>query len=106
MMRTELEIPGRKSATHGDMNCMVRSEIHPFAFRVHAHKWGTVISGYKYDTSANEMTEIARGNPQWPQAFFPVTKNLTLKPGDFLVARCTYNTTDNPLTTYIGNDFC
>lgn len=101
-MRTRLTIPGRNAVTHGDMNCIVRSEIHPFAFRTHAHKWGSVITGYKYDTQTNEIIEFARGNPQWPQSFYPVTSNLTLSPGDFFVGRCTYNTTDNPQVTYIG----
>jgi hypothetical protein len=51
------------------------------------------------------MIEFARGNPQWPQAFYPVTANVTLTPGDFFVARCTYNTTTNPDNTYIGKRF-
>ena len=51
------------------------------------------------------MVEFARGNPQWPQAFYPVTNSVTLVPGDFFVARCTYNTTDNPNPTFIGTKF-
>ena len=64
--------------------------------------WSTVITGYMYDTRKDEMVEFARGNPQWPQAFYPVTQNVTLTPGDFFVARCTYNTTNNPNPTFIG----
>ena len=71
-------------------------------FRTHAHQWGTVITGYKYDTRTDELIEFAKGNPQWPQAFYPVTANVTLTPGDFFVARCTYNTDNNPSNTYIG----
>lgn len=29
-----------------------------------------------------------------PQAFYPITKNLTIYPNDFLAARCTYSTTN------------
>jgi hypothetical protein len=36
------------------------------------------------------------------QAFYPVTANVTLTPGDFFVARCSYNTTTNPNPTFIG----
>ena len=63
-----------------------------------------MVSGYKFDTQTNEMIEFAKGNPQWPQAFYPVTANVTLNPGDFFVARCTYDTTNNPSNTYIGKE--
>ena len=40
-----------------------------------------------------EYTEIAKGSPQWPQAFYPVKEDFEVKDGDYLVARCTYNST-------------
>ena len=51
---------------------------------------------------SREYTEIAKGNPQWPQAFYPIEKNVTVNPGDFLVARCTYNSTGTDKYTNIG----
>ncbi len=49
-----------------------------------------------------EYIEIAKGNPQWPQAFYPTEKNVTVSPTDFLVARCTYNSTGVDHYTQIG----
>ena len=67
--------------------------MHPFAYRTHAHKLGVVKSGYVVKTSqdnSEEWTEIGRRSPQLPQMFFPVSnKELEVKKGDVLAARCT-----------------
>lgn len=91
------------SEIHGDINCLLESPapIHPFAFRVHAHKLATVIAGYKVEENG-DFTLIGKGNPQWPQAFYPVEKNITVEPRQMLAARCTYSTTTFPNTTRIG----
>ena len=85
------------------MNCQVDMRMKPFAFRTHAHSHGVVITGYKYTPSTGEMTEFARGNPQWPQAFYPVTNQVTFEPGDYIVARCTFNTTDSDKALHIAS---
>jgi hypothetical protein len=47
---------------------MTESEpIYPFAYRVHAHALGVVITGYKYAQQNDSWTLLAKGNPQWPQ---------------------------------------
>jgi hypothetical protein len=65
--------------------------------RTHAHSLGTVITGYAYNEGRNEYREIARGNPQWPQAFYPMKELQTVKPGEIVTAR--YST---PWVIFIG----
>jgi hypothetical protein len=48
-----------------------------------------VITGYAYNEGRNEYREIARGNPQWPQAFYPMKELQTVKPGEIVTARYT-----------------
>lgn len=52
-----------------DANCkyMETYPIHIFAYRVHTHKLGVVVTGYSYNTLNNNWTFLAKGNPQWPQ---------------------------------------
>ena len=53
---------------HVDINCRLdRSPINIFAYRVHAHALGKVVTGYKYSDNDQQWTLIAKGNPQWPQ---------------------------------------
>ena len=40
-------------------------ELHPFAFRVHTHKLGTAVSGWKINNGNWEL--IGKRNPQKPQ---------------------------------------
>ncbi|XP_055863805.1 peptidyl-glycine alpha-amidating monooxygenase B-like isoform X2 [Biomphalaria glabrata] len=68
-----------------DISCtfMMDKSIIPFAFRTHAHGLGTVITGYQYNGTYHE---IGKGNPQWPQAFYPVKEVIEVKPGDAFVS--------------------
>ena len=95
LFRLWMSIPPNTPMYHGDMNCVITNPngFKPFAFRTHSHAFGTVTTGYKYSPKTGEMTEFARGNPQWPQAFYPVTNNVTFEKGDYIVGRCSYNTT-------------
>ncbi|KAK7501583.1 hypothetical protein BaRGS_00007014 [Batillaria attramentaria] len=69
-------------------------EIHPFAFRTHAHKLGRVISGYR--VRHQQWQEIGRQDPRKPQMFYNVTDpEMTIKNGDILAARCTMENTNN-----------
>lgn len=49
-----------------------------------------------------QLEEIARGNPQWPQAFYGMSQVIDLENEDILAARCTYNSTERNSTTYFG----
>ena len=73
-----------------------------FAFRTHAHQHGTVITGYLIRD--NHFTEIARGNPQKPQMFYPMNNEVIVDNGDAIAARCTFNTTMESDTVYFGKE--
>jgi len=107
LLRSRLEIPPFTAAVHGDVNCQanLRSPIHVFAYRTHAHSLGSVISGYRFSAGdkGDEWKMIAKGNPNWPQAFYPMATELVVNPGDILAARCTYNTTGHSSPTRIGS---
>ena len=71
-------------------------------FRPHAHSLGKRIIGMKTDGTTHESKIIADGDPQKPQAFYPLKEVVTIKPGDSLFARCTYDSTSSGKTTRIG----
>lgn len=65
-------------------------EIHPFAYRTHAHNLGVVISGYKWNQNSRKWDQIGKMDPKLPEMFYPVdTQDLVIRNGDQLVARCT-----------------
>jgi len=79
------------ATTYAETACKIRTQvpIHPFAFRVHTHKLGRVVSGFKV-TKDMEWTLIGKEDPQLPQMFFPVANDqLTLNEGDTIATRCT-----------------
>ena len=103
MRDSNVDFPPHTAVIHGDVNCKVRGIPSPvtfFAYRPHTHAHGTVITGYHYTDS--NLVEIARGNPQKPQTFYPMKNMVTVKNGDFLAARCTFNTTLDDDRIYIG----
>ena len=69
----------------------LESPLTVFAYRTHAHKHGTRISGYRVDagdeTREGKIVEIARGDPQKPQAFYPTTQPQVIHNGDWIAAR-------------------
>lgn len=68
-------------------------KINVFAFRVHAHVHGDVNTAYK--VRGGNWTELARGDPQWPQAFYPSKGVYDLQPGDTIVGSCTFHNDEN-----------
>ncbi|CAH1796518.1 unnamed protein product [Owenia fusiformis] len=97
-------VPGNTPVYHVDMSCRFKGtqDIHPFAFRPHAHTLGRVISGYKIDPKTREWDMLGKGNPQWPQAFYPMDGVKTIHPGDDVVGRCTFNSTGRSRATNVG----
>eukprot|EP00057_Strongylocentrotus_purpuratus_P006222 XP_011660696.1 PREDICTED: peptidyl-glycine alpha-amidating monooxygenase A isoform X1 [Strongylocentrotus purpuratus] len=97
----DINIPAHSTNVHSDIACKYDSSanIHPFAFRAHAHDLGKVITGYLIRNG--EWTVIAKGSPKWPQAFYPIGESYTIQPGDILAARCTYDS-DKDIATYAG----
>ena len=64
-----------------------------------------LIIGMKTDGETRESKIIADGDPQKPQAFYPLKEIVTIKPGDSLFARCTYDSTSKTRSTQIGKPF-
>jgi hypothetical protein len=64
-----------------------------FAYRVHAHMLGDVNSAYR--VRDNEWVQLARGDPQWPQAFYPTDAIYDIKDGDPIVGMCSYHNDEN-----------
>jgi len=91
------------STTYFESSCEIEDprEIHPFAYRVHTHGLGKVVSGWRVrDKSSWQL--IGKKDPQLPQMFYPVEeKGMTVSKGDTIAARCTMvNNRDR--TTYVG----
>lgn len=96
-----------------------------FNSRTHAHKLGSVITGYKvHDNNFEVITsiltysmwsscsnchnleqEIARGDPQKPQTFYPMRHFVHLSQDDQVAARCTYDTRGETEVTRIGGSW-
>ncbi len=66
--------------------------IHPFAFRVHTHSLGQVVSGWKVKNK-HEWKLLGKENPQLPQMFYPIQaeEGTTLTRGETIASRCTMN---------------
>ncbi|KAL4228224.1 hypothetical protein ACF0H5_013657 [Mactra antiquata] len=79
-----------KTTTYMETMCTFDNDfnVHPFAFRTHAHMLGQVTSGYRIRDG--QWTEIGRKSPQLPQMFYnATTPGLVIQKGDILAARCT-----------------
>lgn len=87
-----------------NVNCRAHLEgsLFVFAYRVHTHQLGQAVTAYAYHASNGTWTTLARGNPHWPQAFYPMNQTVIVKPGDVLASRCTYNTVGRTKPTEIG----
>ncbi|KAK7115903.1 peptidyl-glycine alpha-amidating monooxygenase B-like isoform X2 [Littorina saxatilis] len=102
MMSYSFAVPPNSPKYHVDMSCQYNKQnsMYPFAYRTHSHGLGSVITGYQYNRTGYHM--IGKGNPQWPQAFYPSNASIEVKPGDKLVARCTYNSTGMNHIVHVG----
>ncbi|XP_025077135.1 peptidyl-glycine alpha-amidating monooxygenase-like isoform X2 [Pomacea canaliculata] len=101
LLASFFQVPSQTPKFHVDASCVYSDEtsMFPFAYRTHAHALGTVITGYQYNGT---FQLIGKGNPQWPQAFYPANPSIEVKPGEKLIARCTYNSTGRDRVTYVG----
>ena len=75
-----------KTTTYSEAACQLKTDmiIHPFAFRVHTHGLGRVVSGWKV-TADQTWTLLGKRDPQLPQMFEEIKdKSITLRYGDTL----------------------
>ncbi|KAL9986947.1 hypothetical protein ACROYT_G001165 [Oculina patagonica] len=98
-------IPPETAGIHVDMACKYNKAepMFAFAYRTHAHKLAKVITGYRIRNGI--WTMLGKGDPQAPQAFYPMEKTYEIKKGDTLVARCTYDSRGHNIhkTVHMGS---
>lgn len=87
------------STEHMETSCRMDENkiVHPFAFRVHTHSLGKVVTGYRIRDG--KWTMIGHRDPQKPQMFYPVNNaSDPIKYGDLLAARCTMHSNRTRVT--------
>ncbi|XP_032069288.1 peptidyl-glycine alpha-amidating monooxygenase isoform X2 [Thamnophis elegans] len=101
MMSVDTVIPPGEKVVNADIACHYKKyPMHPFAYRVHTHHLGKVVSGYR--VRDGQWTPIGHQSPQLPQAFYPVENPVEIKYGDILAARCVFTGEGRSSKTYIG----
>ncbi|XP_063151457.1 peptidyl-glycine alpha-amidating monooxygenase isoform X2 [Candoia aspera] len=101
MMSMDTVIPPGEKVVNADIACHYKMyPMHPFAYRVHTHHLGKVVSGYR--VRDGQWSPIGRQSPQLPQAFYPVENLVEIKYGDILAARCVFTGEGRSSETYIG----
>ncbi|CAF4235914.1 unnamed protein product, partial [Rotaria magnacalcarata] len=68
-----------------------------FAVRVHAHQWGRVNSLYR--VRKGEISQIVKGDPQWPQSFYPLASPVDIQNNDYVIGQCVYDNTEDRVVT-------
>ena len=93
--------PGR-AMVYADGNCKLQltSPIEIFAFVPHTHDRGIMVAGYK--VSKGSITEIIRGDPKNPKMYY-LPNSVRIDNGDYIHVRCTFDTTMDVETVYMGN---
>ncbi|XP_071965745.1 peptidyl-glycine alpha-amidating monooxygenase B-like [Antedon mediterranea] len=95
-------IPPHGENVHTDISCEYQSStpIYAFAFRTHSHELGRVITGYRIRNGHWQL--LGKGNPQWPQAFYPMDEEYEIKYGDMVAARCSFSAPNRDTYTQVG----
>ncbi|XP_054345027.1 peptidyl-glycine alpha-amidating monooxygenase isoform X17 [Pongo pygmaeus] len=101
MMSVDTVIPAGEKVVNSDISCHYKNyPMHVFAYRVHTHHLGKVVSGYRVRNG--QWTLIGRQSPQLPQAFYPVEHPVDISFGDLLAARCVFTGEGRTEATHIG----
>ncbi|XP_078009193.1 peptidyl-glycine alpha-amidating monooxygenase isoform X3 [Phascolarctos cinereus] len=101
MMSVDTVIPPGEKVVNADVSCHYKKyPMHLFAYRVHTHHLGKVVSGYRVRNG--QWTLIGRQSPQLPQAFYPVEHPVDVSFGDILAARCVFSGEGRTEDTHIG----
>ncbi|XP_048359608.1 peptidyl-glycine alpha-amidating monooxygenase isoform X1 [Sphaerodactylus townsendi] len=102
MMSIDSVIPPGEKVVNADIACHYKMyPMHLFAYRVHTHRLGQVVSGYR--VRDGQWMLIGRQSPQLPQAFYPVENPVEVKFGDTLAARCVFTGEGRASKTRIGS---
>ncbi|XP_006872377.1 PREDICTED: peptidyl-glycine alpha-amidating monooxygenase isoform X2 [Chrysochloris asiatica] len=101
MMSVDTVIPPGEKVVNSDISCHYKNyPMHIFAYRVHTHHLGKVVSGYRLRNG--QWSLIGRQSPQLPQAFYPVEHPVDVSFGDILAARCVFTGEGRTEATHIG----
>ncbi|XP_051046824.1 peptidyl-glycine alpha-amidating monooxygenase isoform X8 [Phodopus roborovskii] len=101
MMSFDTVIPPGEKVVNSDISCHYKAyPMHVFAYRVHTHHLGKVVSGYRVRNK--QWTLIGRQSPQLPQAFYPVEHPVDVTFDDILAARCVFTGEGRTEATHIG----
>ncbi|XP_054999825.1 peptidyl-glycine alpha-amidating monooxygenase isoform X6 [Sorex araneus] len=101
MMSVDTVIPPGEKVVNSDISCHYNKyPMHVFAYRVHTHRLGKVVSGYRVRNG--QWTLIGRQSPQLPQAFYPAEHPVDVNFGDILAARCVFTGEGRTEVTHIG----
>ncbi|XP_071437773.1 peptidyl-glycine alpha-amidating monooxygenase isoform X5 [Pithys albifrons albifrons] len=101
MMSVNTVIPPGEKVVDADIACHYkRFPMHLFAYRVHTHRLGKVVSGYRVRNG--QWTLIGRQSPLLPQAFYPVEHPVDVSYDDILAARCVFSGEGRTTETHIG----
>nr|APL97852.1 peptidylglycine alpha-amidating monooxygenase variant 3 [Castor fiber] len=101
MMSVDTVIPAGEKVVNSDISCHYKMyPMNVFAYRVHTHHLGKVVSGYRVRNG--QWTMIGRQSPQLPQAFYPVEHPVDVSFGDILAARCVFTGEGRTEATHIG----
>ncbi|XP_070268498.1 peptidyl-glycine alpha-amidating monooxygenase isoform X7 [Myotis yumanensis] len=101
MMSVDTVIPAGEKVVNSDISCHYNNyPMHVFAYRVHTHHLGKVVSGYRVRNG--QWALVGRQSPQLPQAFYPVEHPVDVSFGDILAARCVFTGEGRTEATHIG----
>ncbi|CAF4387663.1 unnamed protein product [Rotaria socialis] len=88
----------KTNSTRTPFSCQYNGPpISIFAVRVHAHQWGRVNSLYRVRNG--EISQIVKGDPQWPQSFYPLASPVDIQNNDYVIGQCIYDNTENRVVT-------
>ena len=48
-----------------------------------------------YRVRDGEILQIVKGDPQWPQSFYPLPSPIEIVKGDYVVGQCVYDNNDD-----------
>ena len=54
-----------------------------------------------YRVRGENISQIAKGSPQWPQSFYPLRSPVQIRRGDYIVGQCVYDN-DDDRAIYVG----
>ena len=48
-----------------------------------------------YRVRNGEILQIVKGDPQWPQSFYPLSSSVEIQDGDNIIGQCVYDNNDS-----------